>query len=94
MPTGVTAGTSYTAGKWAGWLAIIAGVFFVIGDFAGSDHTFAAFSHALHEGFFWFILGLFSFLHAGSAERIVQLERENAALRAARGEPSSSAEKT
>jgi uncharacterized membrane protein len=84
----------YTAGKLAGWLAIIAGVLFVVADFIASDHTFAAVPHALHESFGWFILGLLLLAHAGSTERIVQLERENAALRAARGEPSSRPEKT
>jgi hypothetical protein len=76
--------------KIAGWLLLALGVLFVVADFWASEHTLHDFRNALKEGLFFCILGVFVLAHAGYTERIHQLEKENAALRAAKGEPGSS----
>jgi hypothetical protein len=90
----MTKETRIRLGKVGGGLVIIAGILVIIGDFAGSEHTFAAFIHALRVGGYMCLLGVLFVSQAESTERIMHLERENAALKAARGELSSSTEKT
>src|SRR5262245_24393013 len=76
--------------KVLGWLLVAMGVLIFAGDFVASEHTFGDFRTALKEGCFFVLFGGFFVVQAGLAERIHQLEKENAALRAAKGELGSS----
>lgn len=75
--------------KVAGWIMLACGIFVMIDEFWGSEHTLRDFRNALKEGLFLFMLGAYVLAQAGFAKRIHQLENENAALRAAKSEAGS-----
>jgi hypothetical protein len=78
--------------KILGWLLVAAGVLIIVLDFVESEHTFRAFRNAVKDGAIFFVLGAIPLVEAGfteRTERIRQLERENAALRAGKSEQGS-----
>jgi hypothetical protein len=70
------------------------GIIIFVGDFGWSDHSLHDFKNALKEGSMFFLLAALLLVQVGPLERIRQLEKENAALRAAHGELGSTQGKT
>jgi hypothetical protein len=72
--------------KVGGWLMLAGGALIIVADFVGSEHTFRDFRNALKEGLFFLMVGAFFLAQVGYTKRIRQLEKEKAALRAAKSE--------
>jgi hypothetical protein len=89
IPNAATASWRTSALKLSTWVVLAAGLLVFAGDFLGSDRTFAALYHAFHESMFIILLACLLFSQVGhseyvqrSSQRILELEKENAALRA------------